>query len=120
MLQFKYTDPVSYLRNRINGNVDIRIGKWCHLTAVCDGTTIHLYVNGRKDKSGRAFGTTAAIEYPVVVGENWENAHHEFNGLIDDARIYSYALSAAEVQALYCGNGPGPVEKPKWAVNVGF
>ena len=120
VLQFKYTEPGSYRRNRINGNVDIRIGKWYHLTAVCDGTRIHLYVNGRKDISGRVFGTTAAIEYPVVVGENWENAHHEFNGLIDDVRIYRYALSTTEVEALYSGHGPGPVEKPKWAVNVGL
>jgi hypothetical protein len=121
VLQFKYTEPGLYGgRARINGDIDVRIGKWCHVAAVCDGTRIHLYVNGRKDKSGRAFGTTRALEYPVVVGENWENAHHEFNGLIDDACIYSYPLSAAEVQALYRGNGPGPIEKPKWAVSAGL
>ncbi|MHC4071458.1 MAG: protein kinase domain-containing protein [Planctomycetota bacterium] len=110
----------SYRRNAINANPTIESGNWYHLTAVCDGTRIHLYVNGVLGASERAVGGILANEYPVVIGENWEDVGHEFNGLIDDARIYSYALSAAEVQALYRGNGPGPLEKPKWAVNVGL
>ena len=76
-------------------------------------------MNGKLANSLRALGTMATNDYPVVVGENWENAHHEFKGLIDDVRIYSYALSEAEVKALYAGHGPGPIEKPKWVVNGG-
>ncbi|MHC4533160.1 MAG: protein kinase domain-containing protein [Planctomycetota bacterium] len=118
VLQFKYTCFFAPGRKSINGKVDIEIGKWYQMTAVCDGVKIYLYVNGRLDISGRAIGTIATNEYPVVIGENWENAHHEFNGLIDDVRIYSYALSEAEVQALYTGHGPSPVERPRWAVNI--
>ena len=87
---------------------------------VCDAARIDSYVNGRLHNSLRALGTMGTNEYPVVVGENWENAHHQFNGLIDDARIYSYALSPAEVEALYSGQGPAPIEKPKWAVKGGL
>jgi len=102
------------------GNVVVEIDKWYHVTGVCDGKECCLYVNGKLEMSGGNVGTMRTRDYPVVIGENWEDANREFNGLIDDARIYSYALSAAEVEALYLGNGPGPLEKPKWAVNVGL
>jgi hypothetical protein len=39
-----------------------------------------------------------------------------WNGLIDDVRVYSYALTSDEVQALYEGRGPGPLPRPKWVV----
>jgi hypothetical protein len=79
-----------------------------------------LYVDGVLSASEKAVGNVLTNEYPVVIGEDWANLGHEFNGLIDDARIYSYALSAAEVEALYSGHGPGPLEKPKWAVSAGL
>jgi hypothetical protein len=120
LFYFEYADviaPGSYQKNAITANATIEIGNWYHLTAVYDGTRIHLYVNGRLDNSGRAFGAIVDNEYPVVVGENWTDIYHEFNGLIDDVRIYRYALSKDEVEALYVG--PGPVERPRWVVNVG-
>ncbi len=123
LFNFTYTGVIgsgSHQKNAITANATIESDNWYHLTAVYDGTRMHLYVNGRLENSGRAFGAIVDNEYPVVVGENWENVYHEFNGLIDDVRIYRYALSAAEVEALYNGHGPGPVEKPKWAVNVGL
>jgi hypothetical protein len=48
-------------------------------------------------------GNIATNNSPVVIGGNW-------NGLIDDVRIYSYALSAEEVKGLYEGKEP-PREK---------
>jgi hypothetical protein len=110
--------PGSYQKNAITSNATIEMGNWYHLTAVHDGTRMHLYVNGRLDNSGRAFGAIVDNEYPVVVGENWENVYHEFNGLIDDVCIYRYALTKDEVEALYVGHGPGPIERPRWAVNI--
>ena len=121
VFDFKYTGVTasgSYQENGIQANVPIESGKWYHLTAVYDGTRMHLYVNGRLENSGRAFGAIVDNDYPVIVGENWENVRHEFNGLIDDVRIYRYALSKDEVEALYVGHGPGPIERPRWVVNI--
>ena len=97
----------------VKGNITVEIGKWYHVTGVCDGKESCLYVNGKLDVSSKNVGTMRTRDYPVVIGENWENAYHGFKGLIDDAYIYSYALNAAEVEALYYDHGPGPIEKPK-------
>jgi hypothetical protein len=110
--------PGTYQRNAIFANVPVESGKWYHLAMVYDWTRMHLYVNGRLENTARAVGTIATNEYPVVIGENWEDSHHELNGLIDDMRIYRYALSKDEVEGLYAGHGPGPVERPRWAVNI--
>ena len=37
----------------------------------------------------------------VIGGATSANMNYEFNGLIDDVRVYNRALSAAEIQALY-------------------
>lgn len=44
------------------------------------------------------------------------NSYSRFPGLIDDLRIYTRALSAAEVAALYAGNAPTPAGSPEIAV----
>jgi len=98
--------------DRVYGNTTVEIGKWYQIAGVCDGKEIYLYVNGKLDAFCGNTGMMRTRDYPVVIGENWENAHHEFNGLIDDVCIYSYPLGAAEVEALYRGDGPAPVERP--------
>jgi len=42
----------------------------------------------------------------VLIGENAQLPGREWNGLIDEVRIYSYALSEAEIKAVYAGHGP--------------
>ncbi|MHC4699945.1 MAG: LamG domain-containing protein, partial [Planctomycetota bacterium] len=117
-----YGAMVTRLRwpNDVRGNVPVNAGKWHHVAAVSDGVRIHLYVDGKLDISQKAFGTIVSNDHAVVVGDHWERANYELNGSIDDVRIYNYALSAADIETLYSGRGPGPLEKPKWAVNVGL
>ena len=45
-------------------------------------------------------------DYNVYIGQNTEFAGPCWNALVDDVRIYSYALSGAETKALYAGKGP--------------
>jgi hypothetical protein len=71
----------------------VTTGNWVNLTATNDGTTTRLYVNGQLQKS-----------YPeklLTGGSDFVIANKNFAGSIDDVRVYSRALSAAEVQAIY-------------------
>ena len=43
---------------------------------------------------------------PVVIGDNWLDGH-KFDGSIDEVRVYSRALSANEITALYDFEAPG-------------
>ncbi len=92
----------------INGNIEVAAGEWHHVCGTYDGAKIRLYVDGVEDpKSPMAYsgGITTNGE-PVYIGGNSEWTGRKWNGLIDDVRIYSYALSEDEVKALYAGNGP--------------
>ena len=60
-------------------------------------------LDGELDKSIRAVGTVDMNNEPLYIGANSERSGREWNGLIDDVRIYGYALSEAEIQALYTG-----------------
>jgi len=93
------------------GTVGVNDGKWHHIAGIYNGTKIHLYVDGMLDKSLDASGFTNTNEFSVMVGENPEQRGRYWNGLIDDVRIYSYALSENEVKEVYAGRGPGPKNK---------
>jgi hypothetical protein len=81
----------------IHGTVDVNDGRWHHVAGTYDGSQICLYVDGKLDISSTASGTIKTNDQPVYIGENSEQSNRFWNGLIDDARIYSYALSADEL-----------------------
>ena len=83
------------------GNVaetGVQLKEWTHLAATYDGKTIHYYFNGKLD------GTYSNIPGGQIA-ENADNVHiggrkvgepHNFNGIIDEVRIYNRALIKAE------------------------
>jgi tetratricopeptide (TPR) repeat protein len=76
-------------------------GKWHHVAGVYDGRSMSIYIDGQLDKSAAATGALNTRTWPVLIGANPTGGGREWNGLIDDARIYSYALSEDEVRELY-------------------
>jgi WD40 repeat protein/tetratricopeptide (TPR) repeat protein len=90
------------------GTEDITDGQWRLVTVVYDGTKVCLYVDRMLDVTVPAWGSMDKDNDPLWIGDEgpWG-----WNGLIDDVRIYSYALSEDEIKALYAGQGPGPGEK---------
>jgi hypothetical protein len=91
--------------------VDVNDGKWHHVTGVYNGKEIFLYVDGILDNSEQASGIIETNDFAVTIGQNVEHPARCWNGLIDDVRIYSYALTEAEVKEVYTGRGPGPNER---------
>ncbi|MHC4174650.1 MAG: tetratricopeptide repeat protein, partial [Planctomycetota bacterium] len=86
------------------GTMDVNDGKWHHIAMVCDGTKLYLYMDGKLDNEVLWPHDTTTDEFPVLIGA--EETGHYWNGLIDDVRIYSYALSEAEIKALCAGKDP--------------
>jgi WD40 repeat protein/tetratricopeptide (TPR) repeat protein len=85
----------------VTGQTDVNDGVWHHVAGVYDGNEFRLYVDGKLDISKSAWGNGDKNNSPVYIGENSEVLGREWNGLIDDVRIYSYALSAEEIKGLY-------------------
>jgi hypothetical protein len=93
----------------LGGHANVNDGKWHHATGVYDGRRISLYIDGEPDATSPvlAFNRINTSTDPVRIGNNvGGQAPQEWNGLIDDVRIYNYALSPVDIKALYEGKEP--------------
>ncbi|KPK37188.1 MAG: hypothetical protein AMJ65_15210 [Phycisphaerae bacterium SG8_4] len=84
----------------IFGKVGVNDGQWHHAVGTYDGQRISLYVDGALDVSVDAAGSIKTNDAAVYIGENSEKPGRFWNGLIDDVRVYTYALSADEIAAI--------------------
>jgi hypothetical protein len=75
----------------------IPAGRWVHTLVTVSGSTVLFYVDGVKvaTKTGQIGGDAGS----AVIGSF--NGISDFNGKIDEVRVYSRALSATEVESLY-------------------
>jgi len=96
---------------RASGSINVNDQKWHHVAGVYDGNKIYLYVDGILDDFIHAGGNIPTNNAPVYIGGKVATYGGDWNGLIDDVRIYSYALSEAEVKDLYNGNDPPRVKE---------
>ena len=82
------------------GNSSVNDGKWHHIAGIYDGEKMYIYIDGNVDVSQPASGAIATNDHPVYIGENAEMTGRFWNGLIDDVRVYNYALSAGQITEL--------------------
>ncbi|MEK7642063.1 MAG: LamG-like jellyroll fold domain-containing protein, partial [Patescibacteria group bacterium] len=73
-------------------------GVWKHVVQTYDGTTNRLYVDGILVASGAGSFTNTSAN--LLLG-SWNGSSEFFNGKIDEVRVYSGALTAAEVGTLF-------------------
>lgn len=71
---------------------------WHHATATWDGATIKLYKDGKLVDSKSQSGTIGTS--PVLyIGRQPLNSARFFDGMLDEIKIYNYALTSSEVAA---------------------
>jgi Carbohydrate family 9 binding domain-like/Concanavalin A-like lectin/glucanases superfamily/Tetratricopeptide repeat len=87
----------------VNGSTALNPNEWHHLTAVYDGETMKLYVDGKIDATTPWTRGISRNDADVLIGENADHRGRGFNGLIDDVRIYNYALPESEIRRLATG-----------------
>ncbi|MBL7152900.1 MAG: right-handed parallel beta-helix repeat-containing protein [Phycisphaerae bacterium] len=89
--------------NYINGDIVVAANEWHHVCGTYDGADLRLYIDGAEDPASpvpEAAGVTTD-EYDVLIGENQERPGRYWDGMIDDVRIYNYALGSIEVAQLF-------------------
>ncbi|MCA8960262.1 MAG: cellulase family glycosylhydrolase [Planctomycetes bacterium] len=73
---------------------------WTHVGATYDGSTLRLYVDGIEVASqGGLSGSLPVSTADVLIGGQWDGSN-DFDGRIDEVRLYSTALSASQIQQL--------------------
>jgi hypothetical protein len=86
-------------------NASLSTGQWYHIAYTSDSATnrSRIYLNGVEDTY---FAPGASTETGSGMGVAYHSGDDPFEGVIDDVRVYDYALSATEISALYYLAGP--------------
>jgi serine/threonine protein kinase/tetratricopeptide (TPR) repeat protein len=90
----------------VRGSHPVDDGRWHHIVATCKGPVLSLYMDGQFDHSMSIEGRMSPNQTPLLIGANAERPGREMKGLIDEVRIYNYALDANAVTALHEGRAP--------------
>jgi hypothetical protein len=90
-------------RVSMDGATTVNANDWHQVTAVYNGNAMNLYVDGKLDATQPWAGGIGKNNFDLLIGENAQEKGRCFDGLIDDVRIYNYALSESDIKALAAG-----------------
>jgi Concanavalin A-like lectin/glucanases superfamily/Bacterial Ig domain len=84
----------------VTSSINVNYGQWAHIVGVYDGSAVRIYVNGVDRGSAAQSGNIVDYSQPLYIGAS--GLPDEFaRGLVDEVRVYSVALSAAQVTRIY-------------------
>ena len=73
-----------------------------NVTVLYDGSDYEIYINGELDAFSTFSGQILTTTIDLMMGQVLPgNNQYNFNGVLDDIRIYNYALSYSDIQSLY-------------------
>lgn len=97
----------------ITGNTTLQPNTWYHVALVYDGANVYVYLNGISDATPVArTGTITYSGSTKAIGKRPASGA-QFNGTIDEFRMYDRGLSSSEVYSLYKGSVATVVNKSK-------
>ncbi len=73
-------------------------GQWVHLAVTYEDSKCRIYING-----GLAGETAEPVVYvgkkssTLTIGSGWSGASYGFQGILDEIKVYNYALTATEI-----------------------
>jgi hypothetical protein len=78
-------------------------GVWHHIAATYDGMSMKIFIDGQLAAQRAASGALGTTPEPFFIGGSHASSSTglAFDGKIDDARVYNYALDPVDVSALY-------------------
>jgi hypothetical protein len=92
----------------IHSTTALSAGVWYHVAAVRGPSLTQIYVNGRLEAQAMVSAAQDYGAYPLYFGtsgnSSWDG---RLKGLLDEASLYSRALSSTEVAALYAAGASG-------------
>ncbi len=86
----------------------LSINTWTYFVGVYNGSSMDVYINGNLDDgtlTGTIYSSLRSTTQPIRIGaEGRLDQGLEFNGSIDEVRIWNRSLSTAEIQQHYYSN----------------
>ena len=108
-------------------NIILSTDTWYHLVGTYDGADVRVYLDGIEKGNAAQSGTLSTEATRIALGKFSNNFYVNFDGLIDEVRIYDRALSPAEISALaasppaVCGGTTTTIDNvaPPGSVTIG-
>ncbi|NOZ61689.1 MAG: laminin G [Calditrichaeota bacterium] len=72
-----------------------------NVTTVYDGERMKIYLNGNLDNAANHSGRINKTAVDLTIGQELPDSDYNFKGLLDEIRIYDYALSDEEIQNIF-------------------
>ncbi len=92
----------------VHGSTHINDGKWHHITGVKDGNYLRIYIDGKEDSTPTDISTCGPIDDTVrnlTIGvSSCDGTSYNFNGTIDEVRVWNRSLSSEEIYEQYASN----------------
>jgi hypothetical protein len=79
------------------------LNRWYHFVGTYDGANIKIYKDGKLVGTTPATGNLAVNDISAKIG-TYQGTNYNFNGQIDEVRIYNYALTQDQIKLLYNDN----------------
>ncbi len=85
-------------------------GVWHQLTGTYDGSNLKIYVDGSLQNTKALSGNlNYPTSFPLTIGAHSLGYDNNFNGAIDEVKIYNYARSPTDIQNDYANPNAGLV-----------
>ena len=85
-------------------DANVPSGSWTHLVCTYNQATSSVYIDGQLKGTGALGAGTVDFGTHLVIGAGVGSNLNNFDGMVDDFRLYTGSLSATEVEALYSGS----------------
>ncbi len=95
---------------------------WYHVAIVRDGTTQKMYINGSLDNSRtNTYSIVDNTAYPLSIGQwNGSSACCYYEGLMEQLRFYTSALSDSDILDIYNNSKPGSLPPLKTSSDLTY
>jgi hypothetical protein len=98
--KLQFVLQVGTVSQKLSSTTALSTNTWYHVAATFDGSVMRIYLNGVLDCSLNAAGSAVA-NAPFSMGRTYEDVRI-LNGSLDEVRVWTRALSAAEILANRC------------------
>lgn len=84
-------------------------GTWYHVAVVIGAANADVYLNGTLlGSTGNGMGTATGLPFSIGAANPDGSGNEQFNGSLDEVRVWSRALASCEIEQTYTGELDGP------------
>ena len=93
--------PQTAWSHHLTAAAPLPLGRWVHLAGTFDGRTMRLFVDGTEVAAVDRPGRVNPSHFDLVIGGFEPGSRANFEGLVDEVRLFSRSLSADEVRVCW-------------------